>query len=133
MAKDRYSELLALISSGKANTSQKMEFSNLLKFQTEEEHKQQFEAKIEKVKAFILEQGLSFKDVIDNIKGPAEPIFRWVDGKGLEHTRYDGERGKFPAWVESLKKELTEEKALECVVSNSEKGKAFVKKVYKPK
>ncbi|WP_176316834.1 hypothetical protein [Burkholderia vietnamiensis] len=124
-------ELLTKVGSGKATATDKIKLAELLNTSAQEEAKEEFNQKIVKVKEFIEKQGLTFQEVADAIKGPPALIFQWVDDAGKEHNRYEGEKGKFPIWVEDLKKSLTKEKALSF--AKNDKGRTFVENVYKPK
>ena len=124
-------ELLTKVGSGKATATDKIKLAELLNTSAKEEAKEEFNQKIEKVKEFIEKQGLTFQEVADAIKGPPALIFQWIDEQGKEHNRYEGERGKFPVWVEDMKKAITKEKAL--TYAKADKGKAFVESVYKSK
>jgi hypothetical protein len=133
---DQLTDLLKKISSGKATATEKMELSRLLAEQSQQEAEKEREDKIEKIKAFIAEQGFDFEEFLSIFRpsrigpkndGPKEEIFKW-EFQGQTFTRYTGERGKFPAWVAVMKAKLSESEAYKFALND--KGRDFVKKLY---
>lgn len=130
--KTRSEELLTLITTGKATASQKLEFATLLQTESKEEAEKEKMALMEKGKDTLIEMGISIIDFAIFLKGntKALPIFTWIDDQGKDHIRYEGERGKMPAWVKDMTRALTKSKALE-IAGDNDKAKKFVASAYK--
>ncbi|MBU9542849.1 hypothetical protein [Burkholderia multivorans] len=121
--------LLKLVSSGKATATDKIRLSQMLQESAKDEAQEELKAKIEKVKKFIEDQGLTLDQVFKAIQPAPELIFEWTDEQGKTHSRFTGEKGKFPIWVETMKKSITKEKAFSY--AKNDKGRTFVENVYK--
>lgn len=122
-------ELLKLVSTNKATAMQKLKFSQMLAQSAQEEAKQEKEAKVQEIDNFIVKSGLTVQEYL-SLKKPAtvqEIIWQWTDETGSVHTKMKGQKGKWSS-KDTVKKNLTKEKALEYAKSND--GKAFVEKLY---
>lgn len=117
-----------LVASKKATASQKIQYAQLLIQDTQEELKKEKEVKIEKIIDLMEELEITKDEILKAFQKPPVKIFDW---KG--NVRFEGERGKLPSWAGDMKKEITKEEALKCVIANSDKGKVFVENLYKPK
>lgn len=122
---DQFKTLLDKVSSGKASVQEKLEFSNLLALQAQEEKTKGFADKLEKVKAFIEKEGLTVDEVISNLKTPPVAIFKWNG-----NVVYKGAKGRAPAWTADLKNQVSEAEATKLATNDD--GKAWVKKLYNP-
>lgn len=121
-------DLAQLVMAKKATTEQKVLLSQLLDKQAEDETKAEFQKKIDKVKKVMEQEEITLDDLIKSMKEPQAPIFIYVDKAGEKHEVYGPMRGREPAWLTEMKRELTKEKALEMALN--EAGKQWVEKVY---
>lgn len=121
-------DLMQLVLSNKATSEQKKELSRLLDQSAEEESKQEFQKKIDRIKVVIEEEGLTIQEVYDSMKQPQQPIFVYIDEAKVSHQVFGPMRGKQPVWIAEMKKNVTKEKALEMALSES--GKQWVEKTY---
>lgn len=124
-------DLIKLISSGKATATDKMKLAEMLNSSAKEEAANEFIAKIDDIKEYIKKKGLAINDVANALKDPMPVIFRWVDSEGKEHTRFQGEKGKPPAWTSDLKIKVSKADALSMAIGD--KGKTFIENLYTPK
>lgn len=120
-----FEELEKLVFSKKANAFQKMKYAEMLTTNTEQELKAEKETRIEKIFDLMEELEISKQDMLDKLKAPPVLIFQWNG-----NNRYEGERGKLPAWTTELKK-LAKDEALKFVVNGNDKGKKFIENLYK--
>lgn len=120
-----FEELEKLVFTKKANAFQKMEYFKLATENTEKELEKEKDDRIEQIFDLMEKLEITKQDLLDKLKAPPLVIFSW-NGK----NRFDGERGKFPAWTTDLKK-ISKDEALKFVVNNNEKGKKFIETLYK--
>lgn len=120
-----FEELEKLVFTKKANAFQKMAYADALAKNTQLELKAEKEERIEKIFDLMEELEISKQDMLDKLKSPPVLIFQWNG-----NNRYEGERGKLPAWTTELKK-LNKDEAMKFVVNGNEKGKKFVDNLYK--
>ncbi len=125
--------LKAALVAGTITEEQEERLGNLLITSSADKKKKFIDDKMNKIKAYILEQGLTVEAVYNALKPPAKLIFSWTDSKGVNHQRFEGAIGKAPVWVNDLKNTLTKDEALKLVVDNAQKGKDFVEALYKVK
>lgn len=107
--------------------SEKMELSRLLSVEAENEKKAKFQENIDKVKELIETLGLTSQEVVKALQAPAKILVSWNG-----HIRMEGERGKFPSWVEDFKK-LGKEECKKFVVNAEQKGFDFIDNLFKEK
>lgn len=120
-----FDELEKLVFTKKANAFQKMEYFKLATENTEKELEKEKDDRIEQIFDLMEKLEITKQDLLDKLKAPPVMIFSW-NGK----NRFEGERGKLPAWTADLKK-ISKDEALKFVVNNNEKGKKFIETLYK--
>lgn len=120
-----FEELEKLVFSKKADVFQKMKYAELLQANSQVELKAEKDTRIEKIFDLMEELEISKQDMLDKLKIPAVLIFQYN-----EHKRYEGERGKMPAWTYELKK-LSKSEVMKFVVNGNDKGKKFVETIFK--
>jgi len=120
-------ELIIKASKGALTIADKLAMADMLQAQAKAEKEEAFNGNIEKIKALIVELGLTVEEVAKALTKPQELIFNWNGNQ-----RYSGQLGKFPEWVKELRK-LGKDQALTFVVNNSPKGREFVDKVFEVK
>lgn len=117
-----------LISTKKATAQDKIDYATFLNGAAANEAKVELQAKIDEVKKFIADKGLTLDQIINGIKEPVKALYTFKAKSGEVFHRKDGDKGPFPKWVATMKVELTKAQAL--ALADSDKAKKFVEKAY---